>query len=274
MKQKILILALAAVVMSACSSEYNRVLKTTDYDYKYEVAKEYFVMGKYAKASSLLQELVTITKGHENGQECLYMLAMCEYCMRDYDIAADYFKKYSSSYPRGKYAENAAFYRGQSLYLNTPEPRLDQSDTYAAIAAFQEYLDLFPYGKMKRQAQERLFTLQDKLVMKELHSAQLYFDLGNYFMNCSSGESNFEACIITSQNAIKDYPYTKMREKFAVLIMKSKFGLAEQSVDEKKLERYRDAEDECYGFINEYPDSKERKTAEKYIAQCKKVTKG
>ena len=64
-----------------------------------------------------------------------------------------------------------------------------------------------------------------------------------------------------------------MRENFAILIMKSKYELAQQSVEAKKLERYRDAEDECYGFINEYPDSKEKETAEKYIRQCKKVTK-
>ena len=78
---------------------------------------------------------------------------------------------------------------------------------------------------------------------------------------------------ITAQNALKDYPYTNMREEFAVLIMKSKFELAQQSVEEKKLERFQDAEDECYGFINEYPDSKERATAEKYIKKCKQVTK-
>ena len=64
-----------------------------------------------------------------------------------------------------------------------------------------------------------------------------------------------------------------MREEFAVLIMKSKYELARQSIEEKKIERYRDAEDECYGFINEYPESSERKTAEKYIKRCKEITK-
>ena len=53
--------------------------------------------------------------------------------------------------------------------------------------------------------------------------------------------------------------------------MKSKFQLAENSSEDKRLDRYRDAEDECYGFINEFPDSKERLLAEKYIAKCKKV---
>ena len=108
---------------------------------------------------------------------------------------------------------------------------------------------------------------------KELLSAKLYYNLGSYFGNCTDGGSNYEACIITAQNALKDYPYTNFREDFALLIMKSKFDLAAQSVDEKKADRYRDAEDECYGFINEYPDSPNKKVAEKYIETCKKYTK-
>ena len=127
--------------------------------------------------------------------------------------------------------------------------------------------------RLKDTAQKRLFELQDKLVKKEYYSAQLYYNLGTYFGNCTSGGSNYEACIITAQNAINDYPYNSLREEFAVLIMMSKFELAQQSVEEKKLDRYRDAEDECYGFINEYPDSENVKLAEKYIASCKKITK-
>ena len=55
--------------------------------------------------------------------------------------------------------------------------------------------------------------------------------------------------------------------------MKSKYELAQQSVEEKKLERFQDAEDECYGFLNEYPDSKDKATAERFINKCKEFTK-
>jgi outer membrane protein assembly factor BamD len=55
--------------------------------------------------------------------------------------------------------------------------------------------------------------------------------------------------------------------------MKSKFELAENSTEEKKVDRYRDAEDECYGFLNEYPESKYAKNAQEYIKKCQKVTK-
>jgi outer membrane protein assembly factor BamD len=167
----------------------------------------------------------------------------------------------------------AEFYIGQSLYMSTPEPRLDQTETVAAISSFQEYLDLYPEAKLKSAAQQRLFELQDKLVKKELMTAQLYYDLGPYFGNCTNGGNNYEACIITAQNALKTYPYSSQRENFALLIMKSKYELAQQSVEEKKMERYQDAEDESYGFINEYPDSKDKALAEKYIAKCKDFTK-
>ena len=56
-----------------------------------------------------------------------------------------------------------------------------------------------------------------------------------------------------------------------MIIMKSKFELAENSTEDKRLERYRDAEDECYGFLNEYPESKQVTLAHKFISKCKKV---
>ena len=274
MKKYLVVVAAMVMLLTGCANEFNKVYKTTDIDYKYDYAKECFAMGKYTRAVLLLQDMVTMMKGRENGQECLYMLAMASYCGKDYETAAQYFKRYYTSYPKGKYAEMASFYVGQSLYMSTPEPRLDQSPTMQAIAAYQEYLDLFPNAMMKDEAHERLYELQDKLVEKELYSAKLYYDLGSYFGNCTSGGSNYEACIITAQNAIKDFPFSRKREDFAVLVMKSKYELAQRSVEERRLDRFRDAEDECYGFINEYPDSEYRKTAEKYIEVCKKHTKG
>lgn len=272
MKKNILIAFTLLLLLSGCAREFNQVYKTPDFRYRYEYAKECFANGKYQRATTILQDVITQEKGTADAQESLYMLGMAEYCNRDYETAAETFKRYVKSYPRGVYAEMAAFYVGQSLYRCTPEARLDQSQTVQAISAFQEYLDLFPDAKMKDQAQTTLFALQDKLVQKELYSAQLYYNLGSYFGNCTEGGNNYEACIVTSENALKDYPYTSKREDFALLIMKSKFELAQQSVEAKRVERYQNAEDECYGFINEYPDSKSRKLAEQYIAKCKKVT--
>ena len=274
MKKSVIIMFFAALLFSSCASEFNRIYKYGDAEAKYEYAKEAFARGKFEQASTLLQELVTMKKGSDEAQECLYMLAMSEYCNLDYESASETFKKYTTSYPRGYYVEPAYFYVGQSLYESSPEPRLDQSPTNGAITAYQQFMDPFPDSHLRAKAQERLYELTEKLIMKEFLSAQLYYNLGGYFGNINSNdESNYTASIITAQNTLKNFPYCSLREDFMLLIMKSKFQLAENSSEEKRIERYRDAEDECYGFINEFPDSKNVSIAEKYIAKCKKVIK-
>lgn len=274
MKIRTIILCSAAVFLTGCAGEFNRVIKSDDFDYRYEYAKQSFAEGKFSRAEMLLQDLITLKKGTDEAEESLYMLAMSQYMNRDYESAAATFKKYFSSYPRGFYAEQAMFYVGQSLFESAPEPRLDQTPTIGAINAYQQFMDIFPNSELRSKAQDRLFELQDKLVMKELLSAELYYNLGGYFGNINdNSESNYSSSIIVAQNALKTYPYSNYREDFACLIMKSKFQLAQNSSADKKLERYQDAEDECYGFLNEYPESKNRELAEKFIEKCKKITK-
>ena len=55
---------------------------------------------------------------------------------------------------------------------------------------------------------------RDKLVLKEFMSAKLYYNLGNYMGN------NYESCVITAQNALKDYPYTAYREALSIDVYK------------------------------------------------------
>jgi len=271
-KNSIIILCLS-LLLTGCAREFNSVYKSNDNTYKYEYAKQCFAMGKFAQAATLLQELVTVQKGRVSAQESLYMLGMAQFCNKDFEAASATFRKYYQSYPKGDFAEQASFYTGQSLFHSMPDPRLDQSSTIGAINAYQQFMDIFPDSPLRETAQKQLFILQDNLVMKEYLSAELYYNLGGYFGNVNNNsESNYESCIITAQNALKSYPFSSLREKFSLLIMKSKYELAQNSSEEKRIERYRDAEDECYGFLNEFPESEECKTAEKYIARCKKVT--
>ena len=272
MKKVLLMLAAACLLLTGCAGEFNKVYKSTDMSYRYEYAKQSFAEGRYTRAAALLMELITQKKGRDDAEEALYMLGMAEYKSGDFESASATFKKYYQTYPKGVYAEEASFSVGQSLYESAPEPRLDQTPTIGAINAYQQFLDVFPDSELRPKAQERLFELQDKLIMKELLSAQLYYNLGGYFGNINSNnESNYIASIITAENALKLYPFTKWREDFSLIIMKSKFELAENSSEDKRVERYRDAEDESYGFLNEYPESKNTSLAKKFIAKCKKV---
>ena len=75
MKTKILIYVFAIVLLSSCAHEFNQVYKSQDYRYRYEYAKECFANGKYAQATTLLEEVVTMMKGTDSAEESLYMLS-------------------------------------------------------------------------------------------------------------------------------------------------------------------------------------------------------
>lgn len=255
------------LAFSSCN-DYNRVLKTQDYSYKYEVAKQYYAEGQYNRASLLLQDVLSVLKGTEQGEESLYLSGLCNMKAHNYSAASTVFRKYYETYPRGKYVEEARFNCGRSLYAITPEPRLDQTDTFQAVTEFQNFIENFPSSKYRAQAQDLIFKLQDKLVEKEYLSAKLYYDLGTYIGNGTNG--NYGACIVTAENAIKDYPYTSRREDFSILILRAKFRLARFSVESKKAERYHNAIDEYYGFVTEYPESKYMNEAKQMFAKASK----
>lgn len=278
MKKYIIVALVSGSVLSSCG-DYNKVLKSTDYEYRYEAAKSYFAKGDNTKAATLLEELITIMKGTTQAEESLYMLAMTYYNQGDYVTASHYFNTYYTTYPRGIFTEQARFHSGKSLFLDTPEPRLDQTNTYKAINELQLFCEYFPESKFKGEAQQMMFDLQDKLVMKDYQAAKLYFNLGSYTGNASYtadmriNGNNFQACITTVQNALKDYPYTQMREELSILLLRAKHKLATESVIEKQEERMRETIDEYYAFKNEFPDSKYTKEANSIFKDASKYVK-
>ncbi|MDR1745650.1 MAG: outer membrane protein assembly factor BamD [Tannerella sp.] len=263
MKKIVFILITVVALCSSCG-EYNRILKATDYELKYSYAKKYFSQRKYARAATLLEEVVHIFRGTQYAEESLYLLAQSYYGQKDYETASLNFKQYYQTYPKGEFAELARFYSGYGLYLDSPDPRLDQKLTYDAIAELQLYMEYYPQSERAKQAQEILFELQEKLAYKELISTQLYYRLGTYMGN------NYRSCVITAENALRDYPYSKYREEFIFLKIKAKYELAIVSIEDRLQGRYRDVVDEYYSYLNEYPEGKYVKQVSKFFDYASK----
>jgi outer membrane protein assembly factor BamD len=164
------------------------------------------------------------------------------------------------------YNELARFYCGKSLFKSIPVPELDQSSTHSAIQELQLFLEYYPATQYRADVQDMLFAMYDILVEKDYLSAKLYYDLGSFDLM----RNNYQACIVTAQNALKEYPYTKLREELSILILRAKYKMAEKSVEDKKVDRYRDAVDEYYAFKNEFPESKYLEEVEKYYQEALK----
>ena len=260
------IVLLFTVFLTGCG-EYQKLLKSRDPEVKYQAALQYFNNKQYVKAQTLLDDVTAYYKGTERSEDVLAYLARCYMGQKAYESASDYYQAYIRNYPKGKYATEAYFQVGHCQYLDSPDARLDQTITKNAITAFQRFVELYPESPYAEQAYTEMSELYDKLALKELKSAQLYYNLGSYLGN------NYLSCEIVAKNALKDYPSNIYREDFSWLILQAKYQQMINSFEEKKLDRARETQDEYYNFITEYPESKHRKEADKMLQQIKKISK-
>jgi len=251
------IIVVFILLLSSCN-DYNKVLKSTDYEYKYKKAFEYYEDGEYVRASALLKELLTIVKGTSKADKVYYYYAKSQFEMKDNLMAGHYFKSLLKEFPRSEYAEESQFMVGYCFYLESPSPRLDQQTTLEAIDALQLFINLYPRSDRDDEANRLIIELRDKLVYKSYLSARLYYDLDYY-----------KAAVVALTSSLKDYPDTKYREEIMYMLIKARYLLAINSVEEKKQERLSSALDEYFTFVDEFPESKFRKEVENYKEDSK-----
>ena len=88
--RKVICSIVCALLLVSCG-EYNKILKSTDYELKYDYAKKAFERKKYMQAATLLEELVAIFKGTDRAEESLYLLARSYYLNKDYITSEIYY---------------------------------------------------------------------------------------------------------------------------------------------------------------------------------------
>lgn len=250
-------------VVASCG-EYQAILKTQDHELWYRKGMEYYEMADYDKAANLLGGILTSYAGTAKYDTIVTTYSYALVKLGDYYTAAHYFGDYVKTYPSSPRCEDCQYMAGYCYYMLSPKPELDQQDSENAIEELQLYINLFPDGENVPKAEHMISEMEDKLAYKAYLSAKLYFDLGNYMGN------NYNSAVITAQNCLKKYPDTVHREELSFLILRAKFIQADRSVLSKQADRYRDAIDEYYSFVNEYPVSKYRSDADKILAKSEK----
>ncbi len=253
-------IAFVFVLLFSSCGDFNKIVKSTDYEFKYKKALEYYESGEFVRSSTLLKELINIVRGTSRADKVYYYYAKSQFGLKDNMMAGHYFKTLVKEFPRSEFAEESQFMVGYCFYLDSPNPRLDQQVTQNAIDALQLFINLYPKSSRVDEANRLIIELRDKLVYKSYLSGKLYFDLDNY-----------KAAVVALTSSLKDFPDTKYREELMYMLLKAKYLLAINSVEDKKHERLSAALDEYFTFVDEYPESKYRKEVEKYYAVIAKL---
>lgn len=264
MKLHRLIISIAALLafatlFSSCSG-YNRLLKSSDYDLKYEKSFEYYNKKKFSKALQLFEQITTVYRGLEKGEKLMFYYAMCNLKVKDYYSAGYYFRKFASTYPHSEYNEEAMFLSAFCYYKDSPKPSLDQESTELAIAEFELFISKYPNTARKDSCNMLLDELRHKLQVKSYDNAYLYYKLGYY-----------KAANVSLKNSLSDFPDSPFKEEILYYTAKSMYEYASQSVEEKKRERFRDAQRDLGEYVRVYPEGKYIKDINKMTNNTKEI---
>ena len=255
----ILLSAFAVIALASCS-EYNKLLKSTDYNKKYEAAIKYYDNKEYSKSLALLEELVSVYRGTNKAEKIMFYYAYATYSTSDYLLAGYHFNNFVKTFPASDKTEECAFMYAYCYYLESPKYSLDQTDTKNAIKELQFFINKYPDSKRKDECNDLITKLRAKLEEKYYEIAKQYYFLDDY-----------KAAIVSFENVLKDYPDTKYREELMYLIVKTNYIYAAKSINNKKEERLKSTIDSYNKFVSYYPEkSKYNKETEGYYLSAKK----
>jgi len=243
---------LVSMVFTSCSN-YNKLLKSTDNETKFEAAVDYFERKDYNRALELFDLLQAAYRGTAKGEDISYYTAYCYYNLKDYTVASYYFKRYVQSYPKYARAEECLFMSAYCYYLDSPRYSLDQTNTYMAISELQLFTDTYPNSERVAEANELIDNLREKLELKHFRISIMYYRMRDYM-----------AAITSFENLLKNYPDTERREEILQYMTLAYFEFAENSIPEKKRERYESAVEAYNNLLYLYPESE-------YLADLKEI---
>jgi outer membrane protein assembly factor BamD len=229
---------------SACNS-FEKIQKSTDYEFKLKKADEYFANKKWTEANTLYEELLTIYKGTKGFEDMYYKYAFSFYNQGNYLASSYHFKNFCDIFPNSSRRDECEYLTCICLYKMSPDATLDQSSTIKAIGALQTFVNTHPESAKLEEANRIIEEARAKLEVKDVDNAYLYFKIGE-----------FKAASTAYANLLKKYPDSPQSDKYQYMVMQCNFNYAKLSIAAKQEERFNQCLINHTDFITNYPNSK------------------
>lgn len=250
-----LLLAGFVFLAGACKGTFEKIRTSGDGELILAKAFEYYENEQYQRAQTLFDLVIPTIKGNNSAEKAFFSYAYTHYHLKQYLLAAYYFKNFSNTFLNSEFREEAAFMSAYSNYQLSPTYRLDQGNTITAIEEFQLFVNLFPESKRVDECNKLIDELRRKLEEKAFAEGELYFNLRQY-----------QSAVISFDNLLRDYPESPDAERVRYLMAKGNYLLSENSIVEKKEERYGETIKRCDDFLEKYNTGK-------YAKEVKQIRK-
>jgi outer membrane protein assembly factor BamD len=237
------ILLIAVYLLGSCS-EFQKVVKSDDYQLKFDRANQFFDGQKYNKSIVLYEQIYQNSPKSDQGQVSYYRLAKSYYNLSDFYMAGYYFNSFIQRYPYSSKVEESLFMVAMCSVKNSPEYHLDQEETNMAINKIQQFINEYPESELVDSCNKIIDNLRFKIEVKDFETVKLY-----------SKTESFKAAATAAQLFLENYPRSKFTEDTWALFVENSFLLAKNSISSKKKERFEQTIERYRNFVSLFSNS-------------------
>ena len=239
------VFAVVTLVISSygCRTSYQRILTSGTAQQQANLAMKWFDKENYFKSIPLFDAAFQNSHLLKDRDRLYYNYGLAHFYEKDYLLAAHYFNRAQIEYANSTYASKSAYQYAMCYYKLSPQAALDQEDTKVALDAFQQFVNQYPDDSLKVEANQRISELYNKLQLKALQGADLYFKTEKY-----------RAAAVTYENILFEYPALLKSEYVNFQIVRSKYEYAKSSKYALQKERFEDCIKSFQRFIKKYPN--------------------
>lgn len=244
---------LVGLAITSCG-EYSKVLNKGTAQEQYAMATEMYEAQKYTKAIQLFEKIVPLYRGKPQMERVEYMISQSYYNTEQYKLSSYYFEKFVKNFPNSSKAEEASYLAARSYFLASPIYKLDQTDTYEALNALQNFIYKYPDSPNVAEANESIKELTYKLELKAFEIAKQYYHMGDYI-----------SAVTSFDNFLSEYLGSSFKEQALYYKFMASYELAMNSYLYKKEVRLDEALKAHEKYKRSFPESENLKETEKLI---------
>ena len=241
---KYLFISILGLLIYSCS-DYNKILKSDDYNQKFKYANTLYDKESFNKAIPLYEQVYQFAPKTDAGEVSYFRLAKSYYAEEEYYLAGYYFNAFMQRFPYSVKNEECLYMTAICSVNNSPEYSLDQEETEIAINNIQQFVNRYPNSTLVDSCNTIIDRLRDKLEFKDFQAVKLYAKTERY-----------RAAVTSALSFVEKYPSSDFLENAWNILVQNSYFLSKNSIQKKKKQRIEDTIERYRKFASLYPNSK------------------
>jgi outer membrane protein assembly factor BamD len=238
-----LVFFIILLILASCGGKVKK--ENLNADQYFEYAKKKFDRGKYLDAITEFTVITLKFSGNPIVDDAQFYLAESHFKNNEFLIAVAEYQKVINDYPESAYVQECFYKIGLSFYQLSQRPELDQEYTLKALRQLQIFIEAYPDGDLRVEADLRLMELRTKMARKQLLGGNVYRKMGIY-----------DSAVIYYNILLEKYYDTPPAEP----------AMYWKGICLIKLREYEEALTNFTAFVEKYPKSRYAKDAKSKIS--------